>query len=150
MRIRLAIIPIAFLAGWIDAADVRGQDAPPVSPPPVATSATRDEAQRQRDIEQIARQLKELGRDQELARTRAEVAPPTAQAGDVEKLKAQIALQQKQIDVLLKMTQLLAEQAKKPPASTPVVEQLQEQAASQEATNQRAAGRDQDLAQVAR
>ena len=158
MRIRLAIIPIALLACWIDAADVRGQGTPPVSPPPVATSPTREETDRQRDIDLIARQLKELSRDQALAKARAEVSPspsaaprqaPRPGAKTSSSSKAQIAIQQKQIDVLLRMTQLLAEQAKKPPASTPVVEQLQEQAASQEASNQRAARRDQELAEAA-
>ena len=87
-----------------------------------------------------------------LAKAKADVSPAPARAPaqgqDIEQLKAQIAIQQKQIDVLLRMAQLLAEQAKKPPASTAVVEQLQEQAASQEASNQRAARRDQELAQA--
>jgi hypothetical protein len=155
LRIRLAIIPIAVLACWIDAAEVRGQSSPPVSAPPVstgATSGTSAETERQRNLDLITRQLKEQGRDEALAKAKAEVTSAPAQAPaqgqDIEQLKAQIALQQKQIDVLLKMTQLLAEQAKKTPASAAVVEQLQEQVASQEASNQRAARRDQELAQA--
>jgi hypothetical protein len=53
---------------------------------------------------------------------------------------------QKQIDVLLRMTQLLSDQAKTQPGTSEAVEKLEEQAAGQEARINRAAQRDQELA----
>jgi hypothetical protein len=57
-------------------------------------------------------------------------------------------LQQKQIDVLLRMTQLLADQVKKQPAAGAAVEKLQEQVAIQEARIQQGAQRDLEQAQA--
>ena len=65
---------------------------------------------------------------------------------EIDRLKEQVELQQKQIDVLLRMTKLLADQAKKPPATGTELDKLQEQAATQEARSQQAARRDQELA----
>src|SRR5262249_986220 len=52
----------------------------------------------------------------------------------------------KQIEVLLRMTQLLADQAKKPAPAAPAIEELQEKVATQEARSEQAARRDQELA----
>jgi hypothetical protein len=86
-----------------------------------------------------------------VARELQQIALAQAQARDgggpeIERLKAQLELQQKQIDVLRRMTQLLADQVKKQPATGAVVDQLQEQAATQEAQIRQGAQRDQQLA----
>jgi hypothetical protein len=70
------------------------------------------------------------------------------EGNEVDRLKAQLELQQKQIDVLLKMTRLIADQAKKQPGTSAAVEKLEEQAADQEARITRSAQRDQELARV--
>ena len=72
--------------------------------------------------------------------------PRTGGGQEIDRLKSQVELQQKQIDVLLKMTQLLAEQMKKQAAAGAAVEKLQEQVATQEARIQQARMRDQELA----
>jgi hypothetical protein len=85
-------------------------------------------------------ELKELGQAQAQAKG--------AEGPEIDRLKAQVDLQQKQIDVLLKMTQLLADQARKQPGTNAAVEKLEEQAAGQEARINSAAQRDQELARA--
>jgi hypothetical protein len=60
--------------------------------------------------------------------------------------KKQLELQQKQIETLEKMVRLLADQARKQPAGTAAVEELQSQVATMEARSKQAAQRDVDLA----
>ena len=66
---------------------------------------------RQQELERIDQELKDLGQ----AQAQAKGAPRP----EIDRLKAQVELQQKQIDVLLRMTQLLADQVKKQPADRP-------------------------------
>jgi hypothetical protein len=67
---------------------------------------------------------------------------------EVDRLKSQLEIQQKQIDVLLKMNRLLAEQVKQQPGTSAAVERLEEQAARQDARLNQAAQRDQELARA--
>jgi hypothetical protein len=90
---------------------------------------------------ELARVAKELGR-----LTQAQSQARTGQGPEIDRLKAQLELQQKQIDVLLRMTQLLADQVKKQGAPGGAVEKLQEQAATHESRIQQGARRDQELA----
>jgi hypothetical protein len=83
------------------------------------------------------RELKELSLAQ----------PKAAGEQEIDRLKQQVDLQQKQIDVLLKMTQLLADKLRKQP-TTSSVEKLQEQVATSESQIQRAAQRDKELARA--
>jgi hypothetical protein len=133
----VSILIILVVWCWPCAGEARGQapatDAPlPRGPEAGGTGGTEAE----RDLERTQQQLKELSQAQ-------------AQAGgaqEIDRLKAQLELQQKQIEVLLKMTQMLADQVKKQPAAGEAVEKLQEQAAGQEAQLQKAAQRDKELA----
>ncbi len=88
----------------------------------------------------MGRELRDLGQAQ--AQTKAAPRP------EIDRLKEQVELQQKQIDVLLRMTQLLADQVKKQPATTAELEKLQEQVATQDARLQQGARRDQELARA--
>jgi hypothetical protein len=139
----LILIFIFLIGCWFCATDVRGQDTesalPPSGEPNKAASNVEKDATEQ-ELLRAALELKELGQ-----------AQAQGKAGDgqeVDHLKAQLELQQKQIDVLLKMTQLLADQAKKQPGTNAAVEKLEEQAAGQEARINRAAQRDQELARA--
>jgi len=69
------------------------------------------------------------------------------QGQDSDRLQKQIELQQKQIESLMKMTKLLAEQVRKQTPTGDAVEELEERVATQEARSQQAAKRDQELAQ---
>jgi hypothetical protein len=91
-----------------------------------------------RELDRAVHELKALTETQE--------QPAAAGGPQIDQLKAKVELQQKQIEVLLKMTQLLAEQAKRGPEASPEFEQLQEQVATQEARIQQGAQRDQELA----
>jgi hypothetical protein len=127
--------------GWVG--DARGQaprlDAPrPDDSDPGAAGGA--DPGRQRELARIGEELRDLGQ----AQTQAKNAPKT----EIDRLKEQVELQQKQIDVLLRMTRLLADQVKKPPATTAEVEKLQEQAATQDARLQQGARRDQELARA--
>ncbi len=72
----------------------------------------------------------------------------TGPRSEIDRLKEQVELQQKQIDVLLRMTQLLAGQVKKQPATAAELATLQEQAATLDARLQQGARRDQELART--
>ena len=63
------------------------------------------------------------------------------EGAEIDRLKAQVELQQKQIEALLKMTKLLADQVKTQAAAGPAIENLEEQAATQEARIQQGAAR---------
>jgi hypothetical protein len=123
---------------------VRGQDAAP--PPAPAPAAPQPDARKegaggpdwQRQLDGAARELSRLNAAQ----------APAAPGQDVERLQKQVEIQQKQIEALLKMTQLLAEQVKKQSAAGRAVDDLQERVASQEAKAQQSARRDQDLARA--
>jgi hypothetical protein len=94
----------------------------------------------EQELAKSARELKELSQ-----------AQGQAKAGDgqeVERLKKQLELQQKQIDVLLRMTQLLAEQVRKPTATGAAIEKLQEQVATEEAHINEGAQRDLEAARA--
>jgi hypothetical protein len=124
------------------AREIRGQSAAPESPQPsrsVADKAGDGSPARQQELDLVARELEDLGRAQE--QTKAASGP------EIDRLKAQVERQQKQIDVLLRMTRLLADQVKQQPAAEDV-EKLQEQSAAQEAHNQQSAQRDLEIAQA--
>jgi len=87
-----------------------------------------------------ARELEDLKRAQEQAKDQP--------GQEIDRLKTQVDLQQKQIDVLLRMTRLLADQVKQQPAVAADVEKLQEQSATQEARGLQGAQRDLEQAQA--
>jgi hypothetical protein len=91
------------------------------------------------ELERVAGELKELNQAQ--AKTKAAETP------EIERLKAQVELQQKQIDVLLRMARVLADQMKKG-GIVGASEKLEEQIATQEARIQRGALRDQEQARA--
>ena len=118
---------------------VRGQgETPGAAPAPGSDRQPAGGAARQpqQDLDRTVRELRDLSQAQTKAQERG------APGSEIERLRTQVELQQKQIDVLLRMTQLLADQVKKPPA----VAALHEQVATQEARSQQAARRDQELA----
>jgi hypothetical protein len=123
-----------FCAGWVHGEGPRADLPRPVGPD--AESGASDTPVPQRELERTARELKKLSQSQAAA----------GEGQEIDRLKAQVELQQKQIDVLLKMTRLLADQMKKQGTAGAAVETLQEQVADQEARLQRAAVRDQELA----
>jgi hypothetical protein len=92
----------------------------------------------EQELEKTAEELKELGQVQTQAKA--------AEGPEVDRLKKQLELQQKQIDVLLRMTKLLAEQVKKPGAAGAAIEKLEEQVATDAARIEQGAQRDQELA----
>lgn len=107
----------------------------------IIPAETRNANPRQQpDVERMGKELKDLARAQNQARG--------APKPEIDRLKEQVELQQKQIDVLLRMTRLLADQVKKPPAAAAELEALQEQAATQDARLQQSARRDQELART--
>jgi hypothetical protein len=135
----LATRPIFILIGIVIAASlharaVQGQSSLPVLPQALEKSETKVPGNPpvQKDLDGVVRELKELRQAQ----------PTTGGGREIDRLKEQVDLQQKQIDVLLKMTQLLADQLKKQPASGAAVDKLQEQVATQEASILRGAQRD--------
>jgi hypothetical protein len=78
----------------------------------------------------------------------AQAQPKGGEGPEIDRLKAQLELQQKQIDVLLKMTQLLANQVKTQAGTGAAVTTLKEQSAVQEARIQQGAQRDAELARA--
>ena len=86
------------------------------------------------------RELKDLSQAQAEAKTGA--------GPEIERLKVQLELQQKQIDVLLRMTNLLAEQVKKKASAGADLEKLEEQVVTQGAQIQQGAQRDIEQAQA--
>jgi hypothetical protein len=142
LSIRYHLIPIILaMAWWPCAGSARGQGTPPELLQPEAPAAGTADGPGpgpQQELGRIGQELKDLGQEQ--AEAKAAGGP------EIDRLKKQVELQQKQIDVLLRMTQLLAEQAQKSPASGAAVEKLQEQAATQDARIQQGARRDQELA----
>ena len=137
-----AIIPIVLVIGWWSwAEEVRGQGVPPDASRPAEPDPGKTEVaepNRPPELARIGQELQDLGQAQAQAKA--------ASGPEIDRLKAQVDLQQKQIDVLLRMTQLLADQAKKQPATGAAVEKLQEQVATQEARILQGAQRDQELA----
>jgi hypothetical protein len=103
---------------------------------PDPEAGQRADPGRQQELVRMGEELKQLGQAQ------AGGAP----ASEIDRLKRQVELQQKQIDVLLRMTQLLAGQVKTQPATAAELAKLQEQAATQDARLQQAARRDRELA----
>jgi hypothetical protein len=145
---------IAIIACLVRADVALGQSGAPAGAPPStgteSTPAEKDQQQRQRALDQTTLQLQELSQAQARVQAAAE-APAEPKAGDakeIERLRTQLELQQKQIEALLKMTQLLADQVKKQSGTAPAVEKLQEQAATQEAAIQQGVQRDKELAQA--
>jgi hypothetical protein len=141
----LATRPIFILIGLVIAAffharAVHGQSSLPVLPQALENDDTKTPGNTpaRRDLDGVVREFKEL----------RQVQPKAGGGQEIDRLKEQVDLQQKQIDVLLKMTQLLAERLKTPPASGAVVDKLQEQVATQEASILRGAQRDKELAQA--
>jgi len=90
-------------------------------------------------LDKTAKELKELSQVQSQAKV--------GEGPEVDRLKKQLELQQKQIDVLLRMTQLLADKVKKQPTAA-TVDKLEEQVAAQEAHIQQGAQRDLEQAQA--
>src|SRR5262245_15185831 len=144
LPIRTAIIPLVLAIGWWGwVGEVRGQtERPDASRPdvPDLTPAGGADPGRQRELERFGQELRQLGQ----AQAQAKGAPQP----EIDRLKEQVELQQKQIDVLLRMTQLLADQVRKQPATAAEVATLQEQVATQGARAQQAARRDQELART--
>jgi hypothetical protein len=143
LPIRRSFVIISLLIGSsLKGGESLGQDARPADPSLTrveTTSATDLTRRRQLEIEHAAREL-------------AALRPPQDQqkaggAQEIDRLKAQVELQQKQIDVLLKMTQLLAEEVKNQPTGA-AVDKLQEKVATQDARMVRAAERDSELAKA--
>jgi hypothetical protein len=122
------------------AGELKGQTAAPEPRPSTpATSDSTPGAAPAGDsaLAQATRELQDLS----LAQNQAKAA-----AGqEIDRLKAQVDLQQKQIDVLLKMTRLLADQSKSLPDAIAETEKLAEQVATQDARIQQGAQRDQEL-----
>jgi hypothetical protein len=127
--------------GWVG--EVRGQvGLPDASQPAIAdpVEAGAADPKRRQELERINQELRDLGLAQAQAQAGAAPRP------EIDRLKEQLELQQKQIDVLLRMTRLLADQAKKPAALVPEIEALPEQVATQDARLQQGARRDKELA----
>ena len=126
----------------------RGQDKVP-SAPGSNTQTGKAEAEGpgwKKKLELSTRELQELRQAQsQTQRKEAHVEPP---ASEMESLKKQVDLQQKQIDVLLRMTQLLADQANKTAPGGQAIEELQEKVATQETRAEQAARRDKELSQA--
>ncbi len=136
------ILCIFLIAGCCSfALEVQAQNpAPEVRPGPAAEVASTDgpNPDSALEIDRAVAELKALSDTQE--KSKAEAGP------EIDQLKAKVELQQKQIEVLLKMTQLLADQAKKQPQATADIEKLAEQVATQDARIEQGAQRDQQLA----
>src|SRR5262249_6853391 len=98
------------------------------------------EAGGQPGLQQAALMLQDLGK--------AQVQAQAAGGTETDQLKVQIELLQKQVDVLQKMTRLLADQVQKQSTAAPAVGQLEEQVATLEARSRQAAQRDLEQAQA--
>lgn len=143
MPIRRAIISfVLFIACWRGAGEARGQSAGPDSSPVASATgkAVGDKPKGLPELDRAVRELKSLSQSQAKAKA--------GNGQETDRLKAQIELQQKQIDVLFRLTQLLAEQVKKPVATDAAVEKLQEQVATQEAQVHQGAQRDLEQARA--
>jgi hypothetical protein len=143
LSVRNVVISVILIIGsWCGAGEVRGQSAASESSR-TAGDATGPIAERETngvtELEHTARELRELSQAQGKA--------AAGEGPEIDRLKAQLELQQKQIDVLLRMTQLLTDQVRKQPSKA-AVEKLQEQVATQEAHIQQGAQRDLEQARV--
>lgn len=117
----------------------RGQSADTKSARPASSEAKPagiDEEEWRRKLAQAERELKGL----------TEAQGKVAGGEEVARLRKQIELQQQQIETLLKMTQLLADQVKKQSASTEAIDDLEERVATQESRELQGAIRDRELA----
>ena len=125
-RPTFVLILIIIIGTFFHARSVRGQSSPNTLSQAVGNNdgAVPGNEPAKRDLDGAVREFRQLRQAQ----------PRTGGGQEIDRLKEQVDLQQKQIDVLLKMTQLLAEQLKKQPASGAVVDKLQEQVATQEAS----------------
>jgi hypothetical protein len=146
LPIRKAIITIVLMLGywaWVGAAC--GQEDRPGGSRPDRPSLPADDgdgadAEPRQQLQRMGAKLTQLSQGQAQART--------GPRSEIDRLKEQVELQQKQIDVLLKMTQLLAGQVKKQPATAAELATLQEQAVTLDARLQQGARRDQELARA--
>ena len=143
MPIKKVLIAIILTIGlWFSSEEVRSQSPTSEAARPVEPDTTKkgaDESDRKKELARIAGELAQL--------TQAQAQAKAADAPELDRLKAQLELQQKEIDTLLRMTQLLAGKVRSK-SNLPLphaVEQLQEQAAVQEAQIQQGAQRDQEL-----
>ncbi len=137
---KLILLAVLILGWWSSAARVMAQSASPEGKSAGAAEiagGASNSPKTDAELDRVVTELKELSQAQE--------KPTAAAAPEIDQLKAKVELQQKQIEVLLKMTQLLAEQAKKQPDAGAGVEKLQEQVATHEGQIQQAAQRDQEL-----
>ncbi len=93
---------IIVIAASFYARAVQGQSSLPVHPQALENGDTKTPGNppAKKDLDGVVREFKELRQAQ----------PRTGGGQEIDRLKEQVDLQQKQIDVLLKMTQLLAEQ----------------------------------------
>jgi hypothetical protein len=140
-----AILCALLILGCLSSASqVMGQTAPVQAPGPgsgTGTGAAKPGGVPPKSdgaLDLVVRELAELSQAQEKANA--------AEGPEINRLKSKLEFQQRQIEVLLKMTQLLAEQAKKQPESGAAVEKLEEQVATQESRIEQGARRDQELA----
>ena len=136
MPTQKALILILITIGLVSVTgEVRGQTQAPAAAPVVEAGSKKTAAN-------ASQQKKELaGIAQELAKlTQAQAQAKEGDAPELDRMKAQLELQQKEIEVLLRMTQLLAGKVEEQPASVEAVEKLQEQAAVQESRIQQARG----------
>ena len=142
MPIKKVLIAIILTIGlWFSSEEVRSQSPTSEAARPVEPDTTKkgaDESDRKKELARIAGELAQL--------TQAQAQAKGADAPELDRLKAQLELQQKEIDVLLRMTQMLAGKVEEQPATAPAVEKLQEQVAVQDARIQQGAERDQALA----
>jgi hypothetical protein len=113
-------------------------DAPPVVEPNTGKSGG-DKTAGEGELDKTAKELKEL--------TQVQGQTKLGEGPEIDRLRKQLELQQKQIDVLLRMTQLLADKVKKQPAAA-TVDKLEEQAATQEAHIKQGAQRDVEQARA--
>jgi hypothetical protein len=91
-------------------------------------------------LARAAQELQELGQQQAKAQD--------ANRPEVDRLKAQLDLQQKQIDVLQKMTRLLADRLKEQSAAAPGIEALEDQTSALESSARQAAQRNLEQARA--
>src|SRR5262245_20747808 len=97
---------------WLGADEVRAQSGASNAAGAVEAGADLGESKDTKyesELKQIAQVLTEL---------RQQAQGMGAEVPELDRLKDQIALQQKQIDVLRRMTELLADQIKKQPEAT--------------------------------
>ena len=136
----LTFLPLAF-GFWAVGTSARAQDDVVLGTSPASKEnhASKDVlSSEQLELQKAARELQELGESQ--------AQPKGGQESEIERLKAQLQIQQKQIDVLLRMTKLLAGEVKKQPAATADSEDIEDRLATQEAALAKGVLRDQELA----